>query len=145
MRWLRMWRYGWVLPATLMGLLLWGVARCSGGSARRVNGVLEVCGGWPAQMLARGFPFSGPVAAITLGHVVLGVSASELARTRAHERVHVRQFERWGGLMLLAYPLAGLWAWAWGGDAYRDNCFEREARAGEAGMSPENSPDRLNP
>ena len=129
---LRLWRYGWALPVTLLGLMLWRIACVSGGSASRVDGVLEVCGGWPARVLVRGFLFSGPVAAITLGHVVLGVSTGELERTRAHERVHVKQFERWGGLMLVLYPLAGVWAWARGGDAYRDNWFEREARAGES-------------
>jgi hypothetical protein len=83
-------------------------------------------------VLRLGFPFSGAVAAITLGHVVLGVSLDALTATRAHERAHVRQFERWGLLMLVLYPLAGLWAWLRGGHPYRDNWFERDARAAEA-------------
>ena len=82
-------------------------------------------------MLRLGFPFSGAVAAITLGHVVLGVSLDALTATRAHERAHVRQFERWGLLMLVLYPLAGLWVWLRGGHPYRDNWFERDARAAE--------------
>jgi hypothetical protein len=128
---LRIWFYLWPFPATLLGLLLALVARSSGGVLQRVDGVLEAAGGWPARVLRRGFPFSGAVAAITLGHVVVGVSRDALSATRAHERAHVRQFERWGVLMLVLYPLAGLIAWLRGGHPYRDNVFEREARAAE--------------
>ena len=108
------------------------IARSSGGVLQRVDGVLEAAGGWPARVLRRGFPFSGAVAAITLGHVVVGVSLEALTATRAHERAHVRQFERWGVLMLVLYPLAGLAAWLRGGHPYRDNVFECEARAAES-------------
>lgn len=124
-------RYLWALPVTLLGLLIALIARGSGGALQRVDGVVEAVGGWPAWVLQRGFPFSGAVAAITLGHVVVGVSRTALAQTRAHERAHVRQFERWGVLLLLLYPLAGLLAWGRGGHLYLDNCFEREARAAE--------------
>jgi len=128
---LRVWFYLWPLPATLLGVLLALVARASGGMLQRVDGVLEAAGGWPARVLRRGFPFCGAVAAITLGHVVVGVSREALSATRVHERAHVRQFERWGGLLLVVYPLAGLIAWLRGGHPYRDNVFEREARAAE--------------
>lgn len=124
-------RYLWALPVTLLGMLIALVSRGSGGTLQRVEGVLEVAGGWPAWVLRRGFPFSGAVAALTLGHVVVGVSLHALAATRAHERAHVRQFERWGVLLLVLYPLAGLLAWVRGGNPYRDNPFEREARASE--------------
>lgn len=93
---LRIWFYLWPFPVTLVGLLLALIARSSGGVLQRVGGVLEAAGGWPAWVLRRGFPFSGAVAAITLGHVVVGVSQDALSATRAHERAHVRQFERWG-------------------------------------------------
>jgi hypothetical protein len=132
---LRLLCYLWALPVTLVGALVALVARGSGGTLLRVDGVLEAAGGWPAWVLRRGFPFSGPVVAITLGHVVLGVSAGALDATRAHERAHVRQFERWGILLLMLYPLAGLLAWLRGGHPYRDNPFEREARMGEARMA----------
>jgi hypothetical protein len=128
---LRLLLYLWPLPVTLVGMLVALLARSSGGALQRVDGVLEAAGGWPARLLRRGFPFSGAVAAITLGHVVVGVSIAALAATRAHERAHVRQFERWGILLLLLYPLAGLLAWGRGGHPYRDNFFEREARAAE--------------
>lgn len=127
-------RYAWASPATLLGLLGVIAARAGGGSVRRVDGVLEAAGGWPGRLLQTGFPYSGAVAAITLGHVVLGVSTAALTATRVHERAHVRQFERWGALLLVLYPLAGLAAWMRGGDPYRDNVFEREARAAEAGV-----------
>ena len=123
--------YLWALPVTLFGLFVALTARASGGALQRVDGVLEASGGWPARVLRRGFPLSGAVAAITLGHVVVGASLADLEVTRAHERAHVRQFEKWGVLLLLLYPLAGLLAWLRGGDAYRDNAFECEARAAE--------------
>jgi hypothetical protein len=72
--------------------------------------------------------------------VVVGVSLDALTATRAHERAHVRQFERWGVLLLVLYPLAGVLAWARGGHPYRDNVFEREARAAESATR--GKPDR---
>lgn len=137
---LRLLRYLWALPATLLGVLVVVLARSSGGSVQTVDGVLESAGGWPARILRRGFPFSGAVAAMTLGHVVVGVSLDALTATRAHERVHVRQFERWGMLLLVLYPLAGLLALLRGGNPYRDNIFEQEARAAE--MAPSREPRR---
>ncbi|MFO7543841.1 MAG: hypothetical protein R6W97_13680 [Thiobacillus sp.] len=133
---LRLLLYLWPLPVTLMGMLVALIARSSGGVVCRVDGVLESAGGWPARVLRNGFPFSGSVSAMTLGHVVVGVSAAALHATRAHERVHVKQFERWGVLFLVLYPLAGLVAGLKGGHPYRDNVFEREARAAECGRSP---------
>ena len=129
--------YVWALPVTLFGMLVALIARGSGGALQRVDGVLEVAGGWPARVLRRGFPFSGAVAAITLGHVVVGASSADLEATRVHERAHVRQFEKWGVLLLLLYPLAGLLAWVRGGNPYRDNVFECEARAAESAVHAE--------
>lgn len=137
---LRLLRYLWALPVTLLGMLVALVARASGGALQRVDGVLEAAGGWPAWVLRKGLPFSGTVAAITLGHVVVGVSLTALAATRAHERAHVRQFERWGMLLLVLYPLAGLWAWVRGGHPYRDNHFEWAARAAEDATRPSHEP-----
>jgi hypothetical protein len=50
-----------------------------------------------------------------------------LVRTRAHERAHVRQAERWGPFFLPAYFLASVLVAARGGHYYRDNRFERDA------------------
>ncbi len=71
------------------------------------------------------------MAAITLGHVVLGRDNATLASTRAHERVHVRQCERWGPCFLPAYVIGSLLALARGGHFYRDNPFEQEAFAAD--------------
>jgi hypothetical protein len=128
---IRAWVLLWALPGTVLGLLVALIAFASGGMAKPVDGVLEVAGGLPARLLQKGFPFSGPVMAITLGHVVVGISDQALIQTRLHERAHVRQFERWGGLMLFLYPLASLWVAMRGFDPYRDNPFERNARAEE--------------
>lgn len=120
---LRALAYLWAAPCTAVGLLAAAVACLWGARARVVEGVLEVALG--AAPHRPRLPFQ----AITLGHVVVGVDAEVLARVRAHEQVHVRQYERWGLLFFLAYPAASLHAWLRGGDAYRDNAFEREARA----------------
>jgi len=128
---IRAWVLLWAFPGTVLGLLVALIALASGGRAKPVDGVLEVAGGLPARLLNKGFPFSGPVMAITLGHVVVGMSELALTQTRLHERAHVRQFERWGGLMLFLYPLAGLWVAMRGLDPYRDNPFERKARVEE--------------
>jgi len=65
--------------------------------------------------------------------VVLAVDAREMARCRAHERVHVAQYERWCPLFLLAYLGSSLWQWLQGRHAYWDNGFEVEARRVEGG------------
>lgn len=65
--------------------------------------------------------------ALTLGHIILAPTPQAHAITRSHERVHVRQYMRWGPLFLPAYALSSLWQWCRGGDPYRDNRFEREA------------------
>ena len=46
----------------------------------------------------------------------------------AHERVHVRQCERWGPFFVPAYLLAMLATRIMGGNPYWDNPFEAEAR-----------------
>ena len=119
--------YAWASPATAIGLLFVTAAVCSGATLRRVDGVLEIGGG---RLLgaARRFPRFGFVA-ITFGHVVIGVDATCLAEARAHERVHVRQYERWGVLFFPLYAVSSLIQIARGRDPYRDNAFEREARA----------------
>ena len=61
--------------------------------------------------------------------MVFGIDQSALDRTREHERVHVRQYERWGPLFLPAYGLASLLAARRGQHAYYGNRFEREAYA----------------
>jgi hypothetical protein len=91
--------------------------------------VIEAHGGLLAVLLRRCVPLRGGAAAMTLGHVVLGRDADSLERTRAHERAHVHQCERWGVLFIPAYALACVAAAVRGGHYYRDNRFEREAVA----------------
>ncbi len=75
-----------------------------------VDGVLEAHGPGIAALFDLIAPRRG-IAAMTLGHVVLGRSAAALAETRAHERVHVTQCERWGPFFLPAYAAASVSAW----------------------------------
>lgn len=121
-------RYAWASPTTALGLLLAGLAICTGGRVRRVDGVLEVHGGGVRRLLEEAVPIPGGADAMTLGHVVVGRTAASLARTRAHERAHVRQCERWGPLFVPAYLAAGAWAALRGRHPYRDNAFERACR-----------------
>lgn len=91
------------------------------------TGVLEAWGGGVTWMLRRCVPLPGGAMAMTLGHVVIGVSEAALDASRTHERVHVRQCERWGPLFIPAYLLASVIVGLRGGEMYRDNPFEREA------------------
>ena len=119
--------YLWAAPCTALGLLLALLTCLAGARARVVNGVIEVAfvpeSGLGPKSIGR-LPFC----AITLGHVIVGINHAELHRLREHERVHVRQCERWGPLFLPAYLLAGAWQWLCGRRAYWDNPFEVEAR-----------------
>jgi hypothetical protein len=121
--------YAWASPATLLGLAVAIPALAGRGSARAVAGVLEVSGGAAAILLERLVPLPGGASAMTLGHVVLGRDAAALERTRAHERVHVAQYERWGPLFIPLYLLASAVLLLSGGDPYGSNPFEKEAES----------------
>ncbi len=120
-RLIRLAAYGWAAPNTCLGILIGGLL---GGRFRIVGGVIEVQGPRLAWVLDHLWV---PAAALTLGHCVLGQSLDALARTRPHERIHVRQYERWGPLFLPAYLGMSAWLYATGRDGYRDNPFETEA------------------
>src|SRR5687768_7781455 len=117
--------YLWASPTTLVGLLFAPFA----GGVRVVDGVVEIHGGLASLVLRRFTLLRGGASAMTLGHVVIARTAELLELTRAHERVHVRQCERWGPLFIPAYLIASAVVFIRGGDAYRDNPFEREAYA----------------
>lgn len=90
---------------------------------RITKGVLEVA-------LKRGAkPLRFPINAITFGHVVLSQNEQLMTRLRAHEFVHVRQYEQWGLLFFPAYIASSLWQWMRGKQPYWDNYFEVQARA----------------
>lgn len=121
-------RYVWALPNTALGLILLPVVWGSGGAIAMTGGVLEMYGGLLGPLLGACPPRTGGVSAMTLGHVVIARDRYALEATRAHERVHVRQCERWGPFFLPAYFLASLWAAANGRSAYYGNYFEQQAR-----------------
>jgi hypothetical protein len=120
-----LWRYLWASPATLLGLLTALVLLPFGAGVALRSGVVEVSldrpGNWSRGRLL-------PFTAITLGHVVVATSALEQDRLRAHERVHVAQFERWGPILLLAYPAESVFQLLRGHRPYWDNRFEVQAR-----------------
>ena len=86
----------WAAPGTLLGLLALALTRMSGGQVRRHGSTLEAHGGVTGRLLAILAGRARVVDAIALGHIVLARDAESLAACRAHERVHVRQWERWG-------------------------------------------------
>jgi hypothetical protein len=114
----RVLRLAWAAPASLVGLVLSPFF-----AGRSVSGGVLVCEGatWPRKL---GWRYR----AITFGHVVLCVDSID-PETMAHERAHVRQYERWGIFLWPAYLVSSLWARIRGRSAYWDNHFERQARA----------------
>lgn len=118
--------YLWAAPVSAAALPFVALAIATGGRARRRSGVLEAWGGALQPLLAKANP-AFPISAITFGHVVLGAGESVLDHCRAHELVHVRQYERWGPLFPLLYLAASLAALARGREAYAGNAFERQA------------------
>jgi hypothetical protein len=116
----------WASPYTLLGLLLGGIGLCTGGRVQVRRGVIEFYGGGVKWLLGRFLMGEGAMA-FTLGHTVLGVTDAALDVTREHERVHVRQYERWGPFMGPAYIGSSLVLWIAGKRPYRDNPFERQA------------------
>ncbi|MEQ1910489.1 MAG: hypothetical protein ABMA15_16840 [Vicinamibacterales bacterium] len=130
MRWFIL-RYLWATPATLLGVAAI-VAGCRRARVRVVDGVVEAHGPAIAWGLRHLTFIEHGAAALTLGHVVLGVDATSLEWTRAHERVHVRQYEAWGPLFLPAYVAFSIWARVRGKHFYFDNPFEVEAFSADA-------------
>lgn len=119
-------RYAWAAPATMLGLLLSLVAVGLGARCRVVDGAIEVAGGRLSRLLhllPRFFRFE----AITMGHVIIGMDHALLAQLRPHERIHVRQYERWGALFIPLYLISSLMQMLIGRDPYLHNRFEREA------------------
>lgn len=127
-RGLRLFRYLWAAPATLVGAALSLLALALGARPRIAQGRVEIAGGHIARCMAP-LPRRCRFAAITLGHVIIGVDHATLAAARRHEQVHVRQYERLGVLFFPLYLGSSAMALVLRRDPYRDNRFEREARA----------------
>ena len=91
-------------------------------------------------MLELGSPFDlvlkkSQKTAITLGEVVLYRPGQFIPRRAKHECRHIHQYEQWGPFFLPAYLVACVVAKAEGGHPYRDNWFEKDARAHEDGIN----------
>lgn len=116
----------WVLPNTVLGCLVGGIGLIFGGKARVRSGCIEFYGGLVAWLL-RKCPLGSGAVAMTLGHSIIGQTAEGLDRSRRHEHVHVRQYERWGPLFIPAYLFCSTYLWLKGRNAYRENPFEVQA------------------
>jgi hypothetical protein len=126
---LRPLRYLWATPVTLVGLPFAALAQLTGGRVQLRDGVVEAYGGCLRTLLRGGRIFEGG-AALTLGHVIIARNRECLERSRRHEMVHVRQYERWGPLLPFVYAAIRWWL-AWRGyDPHLDHPFEKEAYAG---------------
>jgi hypothetical protein len=116
----------WASPYTLLGLSMGLAVILLGGRCDRREGALEIGGGALGRLISR-LPAPLCFSAITLGHVILGTDQATLAAVRAHEQVHVRQYERWGFLFGPAYLLSSALQLLLGRRPYLDNHFERQA------------------
>jgi hypothetical protein len=114
---IRLARYAWAAPATTVGLVGALAALSMGATAGVVDGVLEVGGGRLAKWVAR-LPTALRFEALTLGHVVIGATHGALCEVRSQERVHVRQYERWGVLFFPLYLGSRLVQWLRGRHPY---------------------------
>ena len=117
----------WLGPFTLLGLL---VALLGGVRSVRVeSGAMHFVAA-PRWVLGWFFRAFG-VAAFTWGAVIIFANEWGPRNTRLvrHEQAHVCQASTWGPVFPVAYMLASAWALVRGGHVYRDNWFERAARA----------------
>lgn len=121
----------WASPYSALGLTVGLLGMLNGGRGRYRDGALEFYEGGTRWVVCH-LPLGECTAAMTLGHVIIGQTAQMLDHCAYHERVHVRQFERWGPLMGPAYLLSSAWLWCIGRDPYRDNPFEVEAYSEDA-------------
>ncbi len=123
---IRILRYLWASPCSAVGLALALPSLLLGGTSRLVDGTIEISLAASLRRLGlRRLPFR----AITFGHVIIGTSRASLRRFRSHEQVHVRQYEQWGVLFFIAYPLSSLFQLLLGRSPYWHNRFEKQARA----------------
>ena len=116
----------WASPNSSLGLVAGLLGVPFGTRMQFREGCVDFFGGLVTGFLKR-VPPGGNTAAMTLGHVILGQSPTDLCRCRAHEQVHVRQYEHWGPFFLPAYFGWSFIRWLQSRDAYLDNPFEVEA------------------
>ena len=115
----------WALPLTVAGI---GFGIASGGRPRWDEGlgclVFERSAGVSGRILQ-----TIGARANAMGHVVVVTADSGSERLLAHEAVHVRQAERLGPFLFVAYT------WLAARYGYADHPLERAARLGAASMS----------
>ena len=140
MSFIQLWRWCFPAPISLIGFVFASFIRASGGQIEKHGIAWEASDGAASRLLWLFNPWAN-INAITLGHVILARDPLTAAHLRAHEQVHVRQYERWGFIFPLAYVMASVLAFARGADAYRDNVFEIEAFAA-GGLNLETAVDR---
>ena len=119
-------RYAWAGPASAVGLALASLGLWRG-RISLVDGIVEGHGPALAWVLTHLVSLRGGAAAMTFGHVVIARDAECLESSRAHECVHVRQYERWGPLFIPAYLAGSVWAMLCRRHPYFGNPFEMEA------------------
>lgn len=124
-------KYIWASPATSLGIFAGFIAVLLGATVNVFRGVLEISlrprSARVTQALVR-----LPYAAITLGHVVIAQSEEYQNLLRTHERAHVAQYEKWGLVFFIAYPMESVLQWLQGKHPYLDNRFEVSARSAAA-------------
>ena len=98
----------------------------TGARVRRSGRILEFWGGLLPWFL-KYFPFVAGSPVATFGHVVVGRTDRHLDACRAHQLIHVQQYERWGLLFVPVYIVCSGIMWCCGKRPYYDNPFEREA------------------
>lgn len=116
----------WAGPNSLLGLLLAPLGFLPGGSIRVRDGVIECVAGALPRFVRAARDRMG-IEVITLGHIVVARSSDLISASREHERVHVRQYERYGPFFLPLYLVSSAVALVRGRHPYSDNRFEREA------------------
>jgi hypothetical protein len=112
--------------------MLAAIVRATGGQLQRQGNAFEATDGCAPRLLWLLNPWMA-IEAITFGHAIIARDATTAKRLRAHEQVHVRQYERWGPLFPLAYAVASVMAILCGDCPYRGNRFEIEAFSGKNG------------
>lgn len=120
--------YIWALPLTLPGLL---VGFAFGRFVRLAPDGLYIFEArpWLRRVFFERFGVAGFTWGATL-HVAMAIYTHSPAFMK-HERRHFWQAQVWGVFQPFAYGIASLVALAQGGEAYRDNYFEVDARKAE--------------
>lgn len=119
----------WCLPWSVLGLL---VAAVGGGQLLRYSEWGVELSARPGWLIAKVFDWTGTCGA-TWGCVVFYATPAPAERTVRHERRHILQAMVLGPLFPVVYLLCSVFAMLSGGNAYRDNALEQDARQAERG------------